>query len=82
MRTAFALSQDPAVLRQALAAGLESVAGFVEDMVAALSEQLRRERAELARSSHAPVRGGQAHLDLLFAAPPTARTGSRSPRSH
>jgi DNA-binding PucR family transcriptional regulator len=28
------------------------VAGFVEDMVAALSEQLRRERAELARSSH------------------------------
>ena len=82
MRTAFALSADPAVLRQALAAGSESVAGFVEDMVAALSGQLRRERAELARSSHAPVRGGQAHLDLLFAAPPTARTGSRSPRSH
>jgi len=53
MRTAFALSSDPAVLRQALAAGSESVAGFVEDMVAVLSEQLRRERAELARSSHA-----------------------------
>jgi DNA-binding PucR family transcriptional regulator len=53
MRTAFALSQDPAVLRQALAAGSESVAGFVGDMVAALSGQLRRERAELARSSHA-----------------------------
>jgi DNA-binding PucR family transcriptional regulator len=53
MRTAFALSQDPAVLRQALAAGSESVAGFVDDMVAALSEQLRRERAELARGSHA-----------------------------
>ena len=53
MRTAFSLSQDPAVLRQALAAGSRSVAGFVEDMVAALSEQLRRERAELARSSHA-----------------------------
>jgi len=53
MRTAFALSRDPAVLRQALAAGSASVAGFVEDMVAALSEQLRRERAELARSSHA-----------------------------
>ena len=29
------------------------MAGFVDDMVAALSEQLRRERAELARSSHA-----------------------------
>ena len=53
MRTAFALSADPAVLRQALAAGSASVAGFVEDMVAALSEQLRRERADLARSSHA-----------------------------
>ncbi len=53
MRTAFALSSDPAVLRQALAAGSRSVAGFVDDMVAALSEQLRRERADLARSSHA-----------------------------
>jgi DNA-binding PucR family transcriptional regulator len=53
MRTAFSLSADPAVLRQALAAGSASVAGFVDDMVAALSEQLRRERAELARSSHA-----------------------------
>ena len=53
MRTAFSLSSDPAVLRQALAAGSGSVAGFVEDMVAALSGQLRRERAELARSSHA-----------------------------
>ena len=53
MRTAFSLSSDPAVLRQALEAGSRSVAGFVEDMVAALSGQLRRERAELARSSHA-----------------------------
>jgi DNA-binding PucR family transcriptional regulator len=53
MRTAFALPHDPAVLRQALAAGSESVARFVEDMVAALAGQLRRERAELARSSHA-----------------------------
>jgi DNA-binding PucR family transcriptional regulator len=52
MRTAFALSADPAVLRQALEAGSESVADFVEDMVAKLSEQLRRERAELARTSH------------------------------
>jgi hypothetical protein len=32
--------------------GSLSVAGFVEDMVAARSEQLRRERAELARGSH------------------------------
>ena len=53
MRVAFALSADPAVLRQVLEAGSESVAGFVDDMVAVLSEQLRRERAELARSSHA-----------------------------
>jgi DNA-binding PucR family transcriptional regulator len=53
MRTTFTLSADPEVLRQALEAGSRSVAGFVDDMVAALSEQLRRERAELARSSHA-----------------------------
>jgi DNA-binding PucR family transcriptional regulator len=53
MRAAFALSQDPAVLRQVLAAGSTSLAAFVDDMVAALSDQLRRERAELARSSHA-----------------------------
>jgi DNA-binding PucR family transcriptional regulator len=53
MRTAFAHSSDPVVLRQVLAAGSTSLAGFVDDMVAALSEQLRRERAELARSSHA-----------------------------
>jgi DNA-binding PucR family transcriptional regulator len=53
MRTAFVLSSDPAVLSQALAVGSQSVVGFVEDMVAVLSEQLRRERAELARSSHA-----------------------------
>jgi DNA-binding PucR family transcriptional regulator len=53
MRTAFSLSQDPAVLRQVLEAGSRSVSGFVDDMVAALSEQLRRERAELARGSHA-----------------------------
>ena len=52
-RTAFTLSADPEVLRQALETGSRSVAGFVDDMVAVLSEQLRRERAELARGSHA-----------------------------
>ena len=52
MRTAFSLSSDPVVLRPALEAGSRSVSGFVEDMVAALSEQLRHERAELARGSH------------------------------
>jgi DNA-binding PucR family transcriptional regulator len=79
MRTAFALSSDPAVLRQALAAGSASVAGFVDDMVAALSEQLRRERAELARSSHtrrfevvslildsAPITAGRASAGLGY----------------
>jgi DNA-binding PucR family transcriptional regulator len=53
MRTAFALSSDPTVLRQALAAGSRSLAGFVDDMVTALSDQLRREHAELVDSSHA-----------------------------
>lgn len=79
MRTAFALSDDPAVLRQALEAGSRSVGGFIEDMVAALSEQLRRERAELARSSHerrfevvslildsAPITAGRASAQLGY----------------
>jgi DNA-binding PucR family transcriptional regulator len=79
MRTAFALSQDPAVLRQALEAGSRSVAGFVDDMVAALSEQLRRERADLARGSHgrrfevvslildsAPITTGRASTQLGY----------------
>jgi DNA-binding PucR family transcriptional regulator len=79
MRTAFSLSADPAVLRQALQAGSASVAGFVADMVAALSQQLRRERAELARSSHerrfevvslilesAPITTGRASAQLGY----------------
>jgi DNA-binding PucR family transcriptional regulator len=74
MRTAFALSADPAVLRQALAAGSTSLAGFVDDMVAALSEQLRRERAELARSSHA--RRFEVVSLILDSAPITAARAS------
>jgi DNA-binding PucR family transcriptional regulator len=74
MRTAFSLSSDPAVLRQALAAGSRSVAGFVEDMVAALSGQLRRERAELARSSH--VRRFEVVSLILDSAPLTAGRAS------
>ena len=79
MRTAFALSADPAVLRQALEVGSRSVAGFIDDMVAALSEQLRRERADLARSSHerrfevaslildsAPITTGRASTQLGY----------------
>jgi DNA-binding PucR family transcriptional regulator len=79
MRTAFALSSDTAVLRQVLAVGSASVAGFVDDMVAALSEQLRRERAELARGSHerrfevvslildsAPITAGRAGAQLGY----------------
>jgi DNA-binding PucR family transcriptional regulator len=76
MRTAFALSSDPAALRQALQAGSRSVAGFVDDMVAALSEQLRRERAELARSSH--ERRFEVVSLILDSAPITpARAGTR-----
>jgi len=79
MRSAFTLSSDPAVLRQVLEAGSQSVAGFVEDMVEALSEQLRRERAELARGSHArrfevaslildsaPITTGRASIQLGY----------------
>jgi DNA-binding PucR family transcriptional regulator len=79
MRTAFALSQDPAALRQALEAGSRSLAGFIDDTVTALSEQLRRERADLARSSHerrfevvslvldsAPITTGRASTQLGY----------------
>jgi len=76
MRTAFSLSADPAVLRQALEAGSRSLADFVDDMVAALSEQLRRERAELARSSH--VRRFEVVSLILDSAPiTTARAGTQ-----
>ena len=76
MRTAFALSADPAVLRQALAAGSRSLSGFIDDTVAALSEQLRRERADLARSSHA--RRFEVVSLILDSAPITAgRAGTR-----
>jgi hypothetical protein len=67
MRTAFALSTDPAVLRQVLMAGSESVAGFVEDMVAALSEQLRQERAELIVRGFALRPGWAARADTQYA---------------
>ena len=74
MRTAFSLSADPAVLRQALEAGSRSLADFVDDMVAALSEQLRRERAELARSSH--VRRFEVVSLILDSAPITTARAS------
>ena len=79
MRTAFSLSADPAVLCQALQAGSRSLSGFIDDTVAALSEQLRRERADLARSSHerrfevvslildsAPITTGRASTQLGY----------------
>jgi DNA-binding PucR family transcriptional regulator len=50
------------------------VSGFVDDMVAALSEQLRRERAELARSSHA--RRFEVVSLILESAPITAERAS------
>ena len=74
MRTAFSLSSDPAVLRQVLEAGSRSVSAFVDDMVAALSEQIRRERAELARSSH--VRRFEVVSLILESAPITTERAS------
>jgi DNA-binding PucR family transcriptional regulator len=74
MRAAFSMSSDPAVLRQVLEAGSRSVSAFVDDMVAALSEQLRRERAELARSSHA--RRFEAASLILESAPITTERAS------
>jgi DNA-binding PucR family transcriptional regulator len=59
-----------------LAAGSASVVCFVDDMVAALLQQLRRERAELARPSHA--RRFEVVSLILETAPITAaRAGAR-----
>ena len=53
MRTAFSLSQDPAALRQALAAGPGHWPASSMTRWRHYPEQLRRERADLARGSHA-----------------------------
>ena len=53
MQLLFSLSSDPDVLREALDLTARSIFAFIDDTVAALHEQIERERAELTKGSHA-----------------------------
>ncbi|HEX6390134.1 MAG TPA: helix-turn-helix domain-containing protein [Solirubrobacteraceae bacterium] len=53
MHLVFALSDDPEEIRETLDAGAQSIFTFVDDTLAALSEQLDLERSELTRGTHA-----------------------------
>jgi hypothetical protein len=59
MRTAFALSADPAALRQAMEAGSRSLAGFIDDGGGAVRAAATRARGPGPQQPRAPVRGGQ-----------------------
>ncbi len=53
MDVAFQLSSDPEELREALDVTARSIFAFVDDTLAALQTQLRQERSELTRGTHA-----------------------------
>jgi DNA-binding PucR family transcriptional regulator len=53
MRLVFSRSSDPAVLAETLDVAARSIFQYVDDTVAALQEQIERERAELTRGTHA-----------------------------
>jgi DNA-binding PucR family transcriptional regulator len=53
MQLLFSLSSDPEVLREALELAARSIFAFIDDTVAALHDQIERERAELTRGTHA-----------------------------
>jgi len=53
MQLLFSMSSEPAVLAEALDVAARSIFQYVDDTVAALEEQIERERAELTRGTHA-----------------------------
>jgi DNA-binding PucR family transcriptional regulator len=70
MRICFELTADPAELRALLDVSALSIATFIEDTVAAVSERMAAERAELTRGTHAERR---AAVTLLLEGAPIAR---------
>lgn len=56
MDICFELTDDPVVLRELLDVTLLSISTFIDDTVAAMSEQMRAERDELTRGTHAQRR--------------------------
>src|SRR5437588_466530 len=53
MQLLFSMSSEPRVLAEALDVAASSIFQYVDDTVAALEEQIERERAELTRGTHA-----------------------------
>jgi DNA-binding PucR family transcriptional regulator len=70
MRICFELTADPAELRALLDVSALSIATFIEDTIAAVSERMAAERAELTRGAHAERR---AAVTLLLEGAPIAR---------
>jgi DNA-binding PucR family transcriptional regulator len=56
LRVAFGLTADPEELRELVEVSCRSISTFVDDTVAAISAQMREERAELLRGTHAERR--------------------------
>ena len=56
MRLCFSLTSDPDELRELLDVSTRSIATFVDDTLAAISDQINRERDELTRGTHAERR--------------------------
>lgn len=70
MRICFDLTSDPVRLRELLDVSALSITTFIDDTVAAVSEQMRVERAELTRGAHAERR---AAVTLLLEGAPISR---------
>ncbi|MFG2044501.1 PucR family transcriptional regulator [Dactylosporangium sp. NPDC048998] len=85
LRVAFSLTDDPEELRELVEASCRSISTFIDDTVAAISAQMRAERAELLRGTHAERR--EVVALLLDGAPigrqhAEARLGYRLGRTH
>ncbi|MFD0580109.1 PucR family transcriptional regulator [Dactylosporangium darangshiense] len=85
LRVAFSLTTDPDELRELVEVSCRSISTFVDDTVAAISAQMRAERAELRRGTHAERR--EVVALLLDGAPigrqhAEARLGYRLSRTH
>ena len=70
MEICFDLTSDPAHLRELLDVSALSIATFIDDTVAAVSEQMKAERADLTHGAHAERR---AVVTLLLEGAPIAR---------
>lgn len=71
MQICFQLTEDPEVLHELLDVSALSIATFIEDTVAAVSERIASEQAELTRGTHAERR---AAVTLLLEGAPISRS--------